>query len=292
MREYYFNVAGFGFSVRLSDSLEVSRLLPSFHPFCCEKGETALFRVTVCAGAEDGRDEKGVLTESSSTDIGRVNIFKTGSGYRVEMNNPDNHSVSVMNMNSDFTESVVCIDERNRYAGNMLSSMIRMLYSQRILSRDAAAIHASSVYKDGKSYLFLGKSGTGKSTHSALWMRYIEGCRLLNDDNPVIRVTDGRVMAYGTPWSGKTPCYKNLSFPVAGIVRLHQAQENRFCLLKDVDAFTALLPSCALLRGESLLADRLYSTLTQVTGLVPVGRLDCRPDKEAALMCYDNINKE
>lgn len=292
MREYYFNVAGFGFSVRLFDSLEVSRLLPSFHPFCCEKGETALFRITVGTGAEDGRDEKGVLTESSSTDIGRVNIFKTGIGYRVEINNPDNHAVSVMNMNSDFTESVVCIDDRNRFAGNMLSIMIRMLYSQRILSRDAAAIHASSVYKDGKSYLFLGKSGTGKSTHSALWMRYIEGCRLLNDDNPVIRVTDGRVMAYGTPWSGKTPCYKNLSFPVAGIVRLRQAQENRYYRLKDVDAFTALLPSCALFRGESLLADRLYSTLTRVVGLVPVGRLDCRPDKEAALMCYDNINKE
>ncbi|MBO6066250.1 MAG: transposase, partial [Lachnospiraceae bacterium] len=83
-------------------------------------------------------------------------------------------------------------------------------------------MHASVTMHAGKGYLFLGKSGTGKSTHSQLWINNIEGCELLNDDNPVLRVEDdGSVRVYGSPWSGKTPCYRNLDVPVGAIVDLH-----------------------------------------------------------------------
>lgn len=86
----------------------------------------------------------------------------------------------------------------------------------------------------------MGKSGTGKSTHSLLWMKYIQGTELLNDDNPTLRIVDGKVYAYGTPWSGKTPCYKSLSYPVGGMVRLKQAPVNRFVRQQEVEAFIAL----------------------------------------------------
>ena len=57
--------------------------------------------------------------------------------------------------------------------------------------------------------MLLGKSGTGKSTHSRLWLKYIPDTKLLNDDNPAVRIMDNNtIMIYGTPWSGKTPCYK------------------------------------------------------------------------------------
>ena len=81
-------------------------------------------------------------------------------------------------------------------------------------------IHSSTLIYNKKAYLFLGESGTGKSTHTRLWREYIYGAGLLNDDSPLVRVIDGKIFAYGSPWSGKTPCFKNERYPLGGVVRL------------------------------------------------------------------------
>ena len=175
--------------------------------------------------------------------------------------------------------------------GEALSSMLRILYAQAALVRDAVSVHASCVSLEGRGYLFLGRSGTGKSTHARRWMEAFPGCRLLNDDNPVLRVEDGTVTAYGTPWSGKTPCYRNECAPVAGIVRLQQSPQNRFTPLCGPEAFAALLPSCSAVRRDARLQDALHDTLVRVAGLVPVGWLECLPDREAARLCLEELNQ-
>src|SRR5690606_24548491 len=110
----------------------------------------------------------------------------------------------------DFSRSMIRFNDPDQLTGTVLSWFIMVAYGQRCLLYRAILIHASVVSCAGKAYAFLGKSGTGKSTHSRLWLRHIAGTELLNDDNPAIRIEpDGRVFVYGTPWSGKTPCYKN-----------------------------------------------------------------------------------
>lgn len=131
----------------------------------------------------------------------------------------------------------------------------------------------------------MGKSGTGKSTHAAQWLRCFPESRLLNDDNPTVRIEEGRVTVYGTPWSGKTPCYKNESFTLGGIVRLVQAGTNRFIPQEGVDAFITILPGCMVIHENNVLHEELCSTLAEVAGSVPVGVLECRPDEEAARLC-------
>ena len=59
--------------------------------------------------------------------------------------------------------------------------------------------------------------------------------------------------AYGSPWSGKTPCYKNESAPLAGVIRLRQAPANRFEPMEDIAAFSLLLPGCSVLRQDKKL---------------------------------------
>ena len=135
----------------------------------------------------------------------------------------------VMQADRCFSVVSVFLHEEDKRAGHALSSLLRIAYSQAVLYWDAVSIHASAVFCENQAFLFMGKSGTGKSTHSALWLKYIPGTELLNDDNPTLRIVNGRVYAYGTPWSGKTPCYKPLSYPVGGMVRLKQAPANRFC---------------------------------------------------------------
>lgn len=74
------------------------------------------------------------------------------------------------------------------------------------ISPEAIAIHSSTIECEGRAVLFLGESGTGKSTHTRLWQEHIPGARLLNDDSPIIRMYQGQATAFGSPWSGKTPC--------------------------------------------------------------------------------------
>ena len=122
---------------------------------------------------------------------------------------------------------------------------------------------------------------------SLLWRENIPGTALLNDDSPILGLADGTVRVWGSPWSGKVPCYRNESYPVAAIVRLVQAPENRIRRFSPIEAFCALFPSTppAFIR-DTRLQDALCTLLGQVIGLVPVYLLECRPDAAAArLVC-------
>ncbi|MBO7509904.1 MAG: hypothetical protein J6T35_01855 [Bacteroidales bacterium] len=173
-----------------------------------------------------------------------------------------------------------------------INNALMLLFTLYTTSRDTLMIHSSVTVYQGKGYSFLGKSGTGKSTHSSLWLKYIEGTWLLNDDNPVIRLeADGTPYIYGTPWSGKTPCYKNERVPLGGIVRLEQAPYNKITRLKGLEAFTAFLPSCSSLKWKRSLEDALCRTVETVVGKVGVWHLECLPDEAAARLSNRSITR-
>ena len=158
-------------------------------------------------------------------------------------------------------------------------------YGLMTLRRDTLAIHSSCIVYQDKAVLFLGESGTGKSTHTRLWREHIEGAVLLNDDSPMIRVEKGKVWAYGSAWSGKTPCYKQERYELVACVRLSQAPYNRIQKLSVLQAYGAIHPSCA---PEFAYDDALYDEVSRIIGqilsVVPCYHLACLPDREAALL--------
>lgn len=291
--EYYFRVAGLLFSVALPDGWDVETILPSFHPFRCKtcSEEKAIFRVlaTTQSFADDGKRTE--LLEDSPNDIGRTRLFRSTDGYCVEINNDttQNGLVHTMITDSHFESATAYIRPEDSSMGAVLSSMVRFLFAQAVLEHDGVFVHASCVSMEGKSYLFLGKSGTGKSTHARQWLQAFPDCRLLNDDNPALRIEDGKVMGYGTPWSGKTSCYKNEGYPVAGIARLRQAKTNSFSPLEGPDIFAALLPSCSAIRQDAGLLEALYCTLIKIAEQVTVGCMECLPNIDAARVCYNSL---
>ena len=108
------------------------------------------------------------------------------------------------------------------------------------------------ITRQHKAYLFLGPSGTGKSTHAQLWLQHIKDTQLINDDNPVIRGN----MVYGSPWSGKTPCYRKVRYPLGGLVVLSQAPHNKICRINGVQAYAA--PPSSPLAPTQKTAHHLY----------------------------------
>ena len=138
--------------------------------------------------------------------------------------------------------------------------------------------------------MFLGPSGTGKSTHTRLWLRYIDGSRLLNDDNPVVRIeADGEAEVYGSPWSGKTPCYVNEHYPLGAIVRLRQAPHNAIRQMSPIEAYATMASSVSGKRWEKNIADGLHRTLNSLTATASMWHMDCLPDEAAAKMTSSTI---
>lgn len=289
---YIYQVAGFRFSVQVPAGLDIQTLLPSFRAFRCEEeGGDLLFRLEA-HHASLPEDATAVLWEESANDMGFSRLLRTADGYRVMLRYTEQGATHVMRTDRRFTEAQAAIDWSDPFAGQVLVSMLRMVYSQAVVYHRAISIHASVVQLGGRGYLFMGKSGTGKSTHSALWMQAFEGCELLNDDNPTLRLMGDEVWVYGTPWSGKTPCYKNKRYPLAAMVRLRQAKTNRFVEQTDVAAFITVLPGCSVVRKDAEQYDTLCATLVELTGTVKVGTLDCLPDRKAAFLCWGEVKGE
>ena len=289
---YYYCVAGFSFSINLPKDWEMEALLPSFHPFRIleDVPEKHLFDFIVVSSLEMPESDGKNLLEENENDMGHLKLYALSDGYLVEVINGT--YIHRMAVTSDFSTVKVCLQPQDKNLGHALSSLLRIAYAQAILLHNAISIHAAAVYQGGKAYLFMGTSGTGKSTHASLWMEHIPGTGLLNDDNPTIRIVNGKAYAYGTPWSGKTACYKNLSFPIGGMVRLKQAPVNRFYPQEGVDAFIAIYPGCSVIAQDERLRNRLYDTVSEFAGSIAVGILECLPDKEAALMCHRALLRE
>ena len=152
------------------------------------------------------------------------------------------------------------------------------------------AIHSSVIMYKGKAVLFLGESGTGKSTHTRLWRENFKDAVLLNDDSPILQVNGDKIYVHGSPWSGKTPCFRREVVELAGIVRLSQAPYNRIKPLKVLEAFAALYPSCPpAFANDPVLSDLVCSMISDTLKSVKVWHLECLPDADAAKLSFKTI---
>ena len=123
----------------------------------------------------------------------------------------------------------------------------------------------------------------------SLWLRYLPGCDLMNDDNPVVRVVDGLPYIYGSPWSGKTPCYRNVKARLGAITRIDRAPQNSIERLSPVEAFASLLPSCSSMKWDEDIYNRICDTVSLIVESTGIYTLHCLPDREAAELCNATI---
>jgi len=177
-----------------------------------------------------------------------------------------------------------------RHEKMAIDNALMIMFALATADKGTVLFHAAAVSYEDRGYMFLGPSGTGKSTHASLWQRYIAGTALVNDDNPVVRIDeDGTATVYGSPWSGKTPCYRNVSYPLSGIVVLSQAPYNKIQRLSGIYAYAALVESISGKRWDERIADGLHQTENALASSVPVWHLECLPDEAAARLCCSNV---
>jgi hypothetical protein len=195
-----------------------------------------------------------------------------------------------LSVSGDFRNAELSLAGRPVEQWLAFNSSVDFCFLLATAGRNTVLTHASSVIYEGRAYLFLGKSGTGKSTHSRMWQTALEGVELMNDDHPVLRVDeDGNTVAYGSPWSGKTPCYKNLSAPLGGVIRISRAPHNRAVRLSPIQAYASLMTSCSGMTWDRELADGKDRTLQGIISRTPCWVMECLPEEEAARVCMEAV---
>ena len=156
---------------------------------------------------------------------------------------------------------------------------------------DAFVLHASVVECDGRAYAFAAPSGTGKSTHTALWLKVFgERARVINGDKPVLRFIDGRLYACGTPWRGKESWGCDARAPLAGLCFLERAAENRIVPLDDGEAVHRLFNQ-VLIPPEPTAATRFLDLLDRMIVTTPVYLLGCNMLPAAAEVAFAGMQK-
>ena len=285
MMKNYYQVAGHSFSVELPADCDVASEMNQYAPFVTAATDDVVFSLRVVSA------EAFPVTAAPT-----VEINQDDDGSQIVAGHVDDRPyfefqlwgrrAARMVTNADYTSAVVTLESEPLFG---INNALMVLYALATANRQTALFHSSVVSSDGRAYMFLGKSGTGKSTHSRLWLQYIKGTELVNDDNPVVRRMADGFRVFGSPWSGKTPCYRAVSYPVGGIVLLSQAPYNAIRRLRSIEAYAALVPSISGKRWDKRVAEGLHETEDLLAGEVKVWHLECLPDEAAAHTCHDAV---
>lgn len=276
----YYTVAGHTFSVT-AESADLG-LMTNYEPFVVSACDS-LFSLSVSDG-----ESVSYVEDFRQDDEGQEIICgRTSAGESVYEFIWWKESAGWLLCTDDYRNCRLITTGRHRKMA--IDNALMVLYALATANQGTVLFHASAVNYEGRGYMFLGKSGTGKSTHAGLWVKHIEGAVLMNDDNPVVRISDGIATVYGSPWSGKTACYRNVSSPLGGIVLLSQAPYNKIQRLEGLEAYVALMSSISGKRWDKGIADGLYQTENYLASHVPMWHLECLPDEEAAIVCQTTI---
>ena len=163
-------------------------------------------------------------------------------------------------------------------------------FYMQLLPHGGFMLHSSAVELDGRAYLFSAPSGTGKSTHTEQWLKLFgERARIINDDKPAICVVDRNILAYGTPWSGKSDLNINVGVPLQGICMLERSQETFIEPLPADKAVFSILNQTVRPPSESGM-DCLLSLVDKVVSRIPVWRMGCNISTAAAQIAYDAMS--
>ncbi len=159
-----------------------------------------------------------------------------------------------------------------------------------LLRHNGIMLHSSCVEKDGYAYLFSARSGTGKSTHTHLWLETLSNTRIINDDKPALICENGAWYACGTPFSGKTDENLNVKVPVRAIVFLHRSETNIVKKMPSAQAVTRFIEQ-TINPGDRTLAEKMLEHTDNILRNIPVFSLGCNLDPKVAEIAYNEIER-
>lgn len=149
-------------------------------------------------------------------------------------------------------------------------------------------MHGAVIKYKNCGIAFLAKSGVGKSTHLSLWQSLFEDkVSVINGDKPIIRITDGIVYAYGTPWAGKEHMHTNTKTTLKKICFIERASENKCVKIKKSEAIIRFLSQIYIPKNGDM--PEIFGLLETLTAYSDFYIIRCTEDISAAKTAYETI---
>lgn len=165
-------------------------------------------------------------------------------------------------------------------------------FNRILLEFDGCMLHSSAVVVDGYAYLFSADSGTGKSTHTQLWLKHFgDRAYIINDDKPALRCIDGEWYVYGTPWSGKTDQNVNTRVKLGAIVFLERAENNWIDNISIKEALPKFFKQTIRKLGTEEKMDLALSAMERVLSQNPIYKMGCNISDDAVVTVYEKIRR-
>ena len=173
--------------------------------------------------------------------------------------------------------------------GYLESLAIYRKIAEKILDYYGFLMHGVVIEAKGQGIAFLAKSGVGKTTHARLWKELLgDAVRIINGDKPLIRLLDGKAVAYGTPWAGKENLHENRGVPLCAVCFIERGDKNRCVRLMPHEGFLRMLPQ--VFRPQTDAERRkTFELASRVIGRVKFYTVECNTDISAAEIAYKEI---
>lgn len=158
-----------------------------------------------------------------------------------------------------------------------------------LIHHNILLLHGSAVAVDGKAYIFIAPSGTGKTTHTNLWLKNIKGSFIVNGDKPLLKVRDHKIAVYGTPWCGKEKMQTNTCVDLQAIIVLDRSDNNEISEISFKQAFSPILAQSYRSTDKNYIL-KTVEIITQLSQNVRFYHIRCNMQDEASLLAYKYMN--
>lgn len=251
----------------------------SFRSF--DSGEEADVRITLssasCWNLE--AEERYLLINSAVFSL-TVSSLKKGGWLFEERGSSSGARILATN---DYADLIIFEEAPTTKASLMrLVRLVRFLLECRFVHESALSLHAACVEQGGRAVCFTGDSGVGKSTRAQAWIKAL-GAEFISGDRPAIRLEENGCTAHGVPWDGKEQIFRNVERPLHAILEVRRAPFTRLRRLSADQAYRALVRQCFIPMWDSDTAAPAMGNIRRLSRAVPVYRLFCGADPEAAL---------
>ena len=169
------------------------------------------------------------------------------------------------------------VAEGGRQMPQLLHPVDRVLSMGVLAHRGGFIVHSCGWSCNGKSVLFPGVSGAGKTTLCRQLMAAGRG-RILSDDRVILREGAEGFRACGTPWPGDAKQALNEAAPLAAICFIEKSPEHRLTPIRPAVALRRLLEAASIPWFSPRLRDRVLPLVERLVESVPAYRLGFRPE--------------
>lgn len=181
-------------------------------------------------------------------------------------------------------------------AANQSLSLLGCL-GERFPSLGKVFFHGAAISFSGKSIMFSAPSGTGKSTHIALWRHYLgDDVKVICGDKPVLGFADVGAqkawpIVYGSPWGGKEGWQSNVSAPLNGLCFIERSESNSIERVSPAEVLDRVMHQVYVPQDPDALINTL-NIIDRLLSLIPIYILKCDISRDAVKSSFEAITGE